>query len=137
MTVRRSCEQYPPAELLRAIEEFNRGDWFDSHETFEDLWRGETGEMRDFYQGLLQVAVGLHHWRKGYIEGAVSLLGRGAGYLRRVRPVCQEVDVAAFIAAADRMREALITLGPEQVSELETALVPRLRLVDPARNRTI
>jgi len=124
----RHCEQSPPGELLRAIDEFNRGDWFDSHETLEDLWAGEVGEMRDFYQGILQVAVALHHWRGGNFKGAVSLLARGSEYLRRVRPVCQGVDVSGFVAAADRMREDLTALGAERMSVLDHSLIPRLRL---------
>jgi predicted metal-dependent hydrolase len=99
----RHCEQSPPGNCFRAIDEFNRGDWFDCHETLKIC--GQAG-WRDagFYQGILQVAVALHHWRGGNFKGAVSLLARGAAYLRRVRPVCQRVDVSRFVAAADRMR---------------------------------
>ena len=112
--VMRQCEDSPPGELLQAIGEFNRGDWFDCHETLEDLWVGEEGEIRYFYQGVLQVAVALHHWRGGNYAGAVRLLESGADYLRRVRAVCQRVDVANLIAAADRMREVWSTLGPAE-----------------------
>ncbi len=124
----RHCEGPPPGELLRAIDQFNRRDWFDCHETLEYLWMGQIGETRDFYQGILQVAVALHHWRGGNFRGAVSLLARGAGYLRRVRPVCQGVDVEGFVADADRLWEALAALGPERMAELEPDLIPRLRL---------
>ena len=125
----RQCEDSPPGELLQAIGEFNRGDWFDCHETLEDLWVGEEGEIRNFYQGVLQVAVALHHWRGGNYAGAVRLLESGSDYLRKVRAVCQRVDVAGLIAAADRMREVLATLGPARMAELDTALIPRLQLV--------
>ena len=125
----RQCEDSPPGELLQAIGEFNRGDWFDCHETLEDLWVGEEGEIRHFYQGVLQVAVALHHWRGGNHAGAVRLLESGADYLRKVRPVCQRVDVASLIAAADLMREELSTLGPARMAELDTTLIPRLQLV--------
>ena len=66
----RPCREEAPAELLKAIEEFNRGDWFQAHETLEELWVGEKGELRDLYQGLLQLAVALHHWRHGNFKGA-------------------------------------------------------------------
>lgn len=125
----RDCGDSPPEELLRAVDEFNRGDWFDCHETLEDLWAGEEWEMRDFYQGVLQVAVALHHWREGNFRGAVLLLEGGAKCLRRVRPVCQGVDSEVLAAAADRLREALILLGPERMAELDRELIPRLRLV--------
>ncbi len=123
-----SCDDAPPEGLLRAIGEFNRGDWFDCHETLEELWAGEKGEIRDFYQGILQVAVALHHWRNGNLKGTLFLLKEGAERLRRVRPVCQGVDADGLAGAADRLREALATLGPERMGELDHSLIPKLRL---------
>lgn len=108
--------------------EFNRGDWFECHETLEDLWVGEEGETRDLYQGILQVAVALHHWRNGNFGGAISLLEGGAGYLARTQPVCQRIAVAEFILAADRLRESLELLGQDRMKELDPALIPVLRL---------
>ncbi|BEH10356.1 MULTISPECIES: DUF309 domain-containing protein [Geobacter] len=123
------CEQSISGKLLQALGEFNRGDWFECHETLEDLWIGSEGEIRDFYQGALQLAVALHHWRNGNFGGAMSLLKGGAGYLRQVRPVCQRVDVAGLISAADRLREELSRLGPERMAEADRSLFPRMVLV--------
>ena len=79
--MKRLCSESPPGQLLQAIREFNSRAWFECHETVEDLWIGSEGEVRDFYQGIIQVAVALHHWRNGNFGGAVSLLKGGAGYL--------------------------------------------------------
>ncbi|MDR3578545.1 MAG: DUF309 domain-containing protein [Oryzomonas sp.] len=125
----RYCEESPPRQLLEAIRQFNNGDWFECHETLEDLWVGEEGEVREFYQGVLQVAVALHHWRNGNFGGAISLLKSGVEYLSRVSAVCQWVDVAAFINAAGRMREALKQLGAEGMAALDSSLIPVLRVV--------
>lgn len=121
------CAGSPCSELLRAMVEFNQHDWFECHETLEELWVAETGEMRDFYQGILQIAAALHHWRKGNFNGAVSLLARGAGYLRRVRPVCRGFDVSGFIAETEATLEALTVLGPSSMANLATSLIPTLR----------
>ncbi len=125
----RYCEESPPRQLLEAIRQFNTGDWFECHETLEDLWVGEEGEVREFYQGVLQVAVALHHWRSGNFGGAITLLKGGVAYLVRVSEVCQWVDVAAFIAASDRVREALEQLGKEDMAALDLSLIPVLRVV--------
>ena len=125
----RLCDESPPGELLLAIGEFNRGAWFDCHETLEDLWVGEEGEIRNFYQGVLQVAVALHHWRGGNFKGAVSLMESGTKYLLQVRPICQRVDVTGLIASVELMRETLKTLGTARMAELDPVLIPRLRLV--------
>jgi len=126
------CHDVPPAELQRGIEEFNGGDWFECHETLEELWVGEKGELRDFYQGLLQIAVALYHWRNGNLKGALHLLRKGSDCLRRVSAPCQGVDVARLIEDAGRVEEALAALGEERMSELPPHLIPVLRQVKPS-----
>ena len=126
------CTHAPSAELLKALGEFNRQEWFECHETLEDLWVGSEGEERDFYQGLLQVGVGLLHWRRGNYKGAVSLLSSGVEKLRRVRPVCQRIEVSEMIAAADLFREVLMTLGAEKMADMDINLIPRMRLITQA-----
>lgn len=126
--MQRCCET-APRELGKAVEEFNSGDWFQCHETLEELWVGEKGELRDFYQGLLQIAVALYHWRNGNYQGAVGLLRRGGACLQRVSPRCQGVEVARVVADAAAMEKALETLGAERMAELEPRLVPLLHRV--------
>lgn len=125
----RQCSDSPPGQLLQAIREFNGCEWFECHETVEDLWIGETGEVRDFYQGIIQVAVALHHWKNGNFGGAVSLLKGGARYLGRVSAACQWVDVAALIADTDRMRAALEGLGGKCMDTLDRELIPLIKTV--------
>ena len=128
----RHCGDSPPGQLLQAIREFNTGEWFECHETVEDLWIGETGEVRDFYQGLIQIAVALHHWNNGNFGGAISLLKGGAGYLGHVGASCQWVDVARLIADADRMRAALEELGKERMETLDPSFIPLVKTVSAA-----
>jgi len=123
------CQEAAPPELQKAIDEFNSGEWFECHETLEELWVGEQGELRDFYQGLLQIAVALYHWRNGNFKGAVGLLQRGSDCLRRVSSRCREVEVGRLIADAAVMQQALEELGEERMNEVEARLVPRVHRV--------
>lgn len=125
------CREDTPQELFQAIEEFNSGAWFECHETLEELWVGSKGEMRDFYQGVLQIAVALHHWRNGNFKGAEGLLERACDMLRRVATPCRGVDVARLVEDAGVMRAALVSLGAERMAEVDAALVPRLHLLSP------
>ena len=36
-----ACLEPPPPGLLAGIEEFNRGEFFECHETLEELWMAE------------------------------------------------------------------------------------------------
>lgn len=129
-----TCDQSPPGQFLLAIRQFNSRDWYDCHETIEDLWLGETGEMKDFLQGTLQISVALLHWRNGNHGGAVSLLASGVNYLKRVPDVCLWVDVPSLIADSDRVRVALEELGKDHMEMLESALLPQIKTVSATRH---
>ena len=60
----------------RGLELFNQGEFFDAHEVLEDVWRVAPAAEKKFLQGLIQVAVGLHHYSRGNRVGARSLLAR-------------------------------------------------------------
>ena len=130
----RTCDQSPPGQFLLAIRQFNSREWYDCHETIEDLWLGETGEMKDFLQGTLQISVALLHWRNGNHGGAISLLASGVNYLKRVPDVCLWVDVPSLIADSTRVRIALEDLGKDRMELLESTLIPRIKTVSAARH---
>lgn len=90
---------------LRGIEYFNRGEYFDSHEVWEELWIGETGEDRRFYQGLIQAAVALYHLENGNAVGSRKLVDSSASYLQGYRPEHHGLDVDGFLAGVRRCFE--------------------------------
>jgi len=118
----------PPDELYSAMNQFNNREWFECHETLEELWFGESGMRRDFYQGVLQIAVALNHWRKGNFEGATKLFKTGVEFLDKVDPVFMKVDVAGLAADSRLLREKLESLGPERMAEVEEKFIPRIKL---------
>ena len=67
--------------LLRGVEEFNQGKYFECHETLEEIWRGIRGPARDLFQGLIQVSVGFYHLRNGNLRGGESQLKKGLAKL--------------------------------------------------------
>ena len=71
---RARCDEPAPPELIRGIEQFNAGEFFQQHETLELLWRDTTAPVRGLYHGILQVGVGFHHWRGRNFHGASVLL---------------------------------------------------------------
>ena len=72
-------EPVPHSQLYReGIRLFNRGAFFDAHEVLENVWRTSPEPEKKFLQGLIQIAVGLHHYGTGNFIGARLLLGRAA-----------------------------------------------------------
>ena len=124
-----SCDEPPPPGLLEGIAQFNRGDYFEQHETLELLWRAERRDVRYLYQGILQIGVAFHHLRRLNHHGTVYMLTRGPNYLRPFAPACQRVDVAALLRDAAAALRAVEALGPARLAAFDWSLAPRVRLV--------
>jgi uncharacterized protein len=62
--------------LAKGVHEFNDGHYFECHDTLEDLWSGLRGDSRDFFQALIQVAVGYYHLGNDNPSGARSMFER-------------------------------------------------------------
>jgi uncharacterized protein len=123
-----SCDEPPPPLLLEGIAQFNRGEFFEQHETLETLWRAETRNIRYLYQGILQIGVAFHHLRKLNHHGTVYMLTRGQMYLAPFAPRCQRVDVQALLDAAAAALREVNHLGPARLAEFDWSLTPKVRL---------
>ena len=124
-----SCDESPPPELLEGIAQFNRGEYFEQHETLERLWRAERRDVRRLYQGILQIGVAFHHLRRLNHHGTVYMLTRGPGYLARFAPRCQAVDVQALLDDAAAALREVERLGPSRLAEFDWRLAPIVRLL--------
>ena len=124
------CQEPPPPLLLEGIAQFNRGEYFEQHETLELLWRAEPRDVRRLYQGILQIGVAFHHLRRCNHHGTVYMLRRGPRYLAPFAPRCQGVDVAALVAAAARALTEVERLGPGRLHEFDWRLAPKVRMIE-------
>lgn len=120
------CAEDPPPGLLAGIAQFNAGEYWECHETLEDLWRPEPDHIRYLYQGILQVGVGFYHLRRGNYRGAVNKLRGGLAYLAPSAPVCLGIDVARLRAEAGAVLAAVEAAGPHQVATLGRRMLPRV-----------
>ena len=123
-----SCEDPPPPQLLEGIAQFNRGEFFEQHETLELLWRAERRDIRYLYQGILQIGVAFHHLRRLNHHGTVYMLTRGPRYLAPFAPRCQGVDVAALLRDAAVALQEVERLGPARLAEFDWRLTPKVRI---------
>jgi hypothetical protein len=71
------------AKFRRGLEQFNAGQFFDAHESWEEIWLSSAEPDKSFLQGIIQIAAAFHHYTYGNMRGARSLLEAG---LRRVAP---------------------------------------------------
>jgi uncharacterized protein len=119
-----ACDEPPPRMLLDGIAQFNRGEYFEQHETLELLWRAEPREIRYLYQGILQIGVAFHHLRRLNHHGTVYMLTRGSRYLTPFAPRCQTVDVARLVRDAAAALAEVERLGSDRLAEFDWNLAP-------------
>ena len=116
-----------PALAHKAIAQFNAHEFFEQHETFEEIWRAEPGPVRQLYQGLLQVGVAyLQIQRKNY-DGAHKLFQRAWQYLNVLPDTAQGINVAQFRADTRAAQTALEQLGPARIAEFPPSLFNPIR----------
>ncbi|WP_128893722.1 DUF309 domain-containing protein [Longirhabdus pacifica] len=80
-------------------------DFYECHEVMEELWLEEGREP--VYQGLLQIAVALHHHSYGNITGAIKLMEAGILKCESEHEIKLGIDLVQLL---QRSRQYLIQL---------------------------
>lgn len=105
-------------EIEKGLDEFNRGQFFECHETLEEVWQGLRGQGRRFFQGLIQVSVGFYHLDNGNLRGGTSQLEKALGNLEgygssyagiELDPLRREIG--AWLAKARSGQDLRATVG--------------------------
>ena len=99
-------------QFHQGIRLFNGAQFFEAHEALEDVWRGAPGPQRKFLQGLIQIAVALHHHSKGNLVGCRSLLQRGIRNLAPYPDLQFGLELAIFRDEVELWRKALESEQP-------------------------
>lgn len=93
-----------PEGYAEGAKLFNAGHFYEAHEAWEEVWVEEAEPLRNFYQGLIQVAAALHHHGNENWRGMASLLREGREKLLRYRPSTMGLDVDDFLEALEPWR---------------------------------
>ncbi len=115
-----------PALLLKGMEEFNKGEFYECHEYLEEAWMQEPGRVRFLYQGILQVGVGFYHLKNGNWRGATGLLRNGTARLKEFEPETLGIDVARLVRECERCLRELEELGRDRVGEFDRSAIPKV-----------
>lgn len=70
-----------PPLLVRGLEQWNEGRFYDQHETLEFLWRATPEPVRDALKGIIQSGVGAYHVLNHNRRGALGKWTGALGYL--------------------------------------------------------
>jgi len=108
--------------LGKGVDLFNSGEYYACHDVLEAIWMEADTLERPFYQGILQIAVGLYHLGNHNWQGASILLGEGVNRLRPFEPAYAGVDVERLVDCGWAWLSALHQTGRERVVEVAAAI---------------
>jgi len=107
---------------LEGIRLLNSGQFFQAHEVLEDVWREAPVAEKKFWQGLVQIAVALHHHSTGNLVGAKSVMARAARNLGPCSSEWQGMKIGQLKTLLEKWQEA--------VHKREEPNVPTITFVD-------
>jgi predicted metal-dependent hydrolase len=114
---------------LRGIEWFNESSFFEAHEAWEEVWIQDETPGRDFYKGLIQVAVCLHHFCNGNPRGARKLYFSSQRYLEDYRPRHRGIDLERLLSDLQRCCAELAACEDESPkTQVDPELLPKIHL---------
>ena len=108
-----------PDAYKAGLEHIRAGRFFEAHEELEIAWRAASPEERDFYQGLVHVAVAWYQAGRGNTVGTTRQIEKGLRRLEHYEPEHRELDVAdvrrQLLAAQALVLGGSLDLPPPQV----------------------
>jgi predicted metal-dependent hydrolase len=107
------------AGFKRGLEAIRAARYFEAHEELEVAWRAAPIEERDFFQGLVHVAVAWYQAGRGRPVATASQLEKASRRLSPYAPAHRGVDVADVLAqvevARNRVAAGSLDLEPPVV----------------------
>lgn len=103
---------------LAGILLFNRADFYNAHEVWEDLWTDCPSADRRFYQSLIQAAVALYHGLRRNATGANRLCVSGHRYMLPYAPEHLGLNVVNFWSNVQFALATILNVSPEAASQV-------------------
>jgi predicted metal-dependent hydrolase len=116
-------------QFERGVDEFNRGYFFECHDTLEDLWHETRGNDRLFLQGLIQVSVGFYHFFNSNYKGATSQFTKGLGKLEQYRPSHRGIELEQFLRSVVGWLSMAERGKAGEAIEADETKVPKLQII--------
>ncbi len=116
----------------QGIALFNECEFFEAHDVWEELWQEYAGDDRTFLQGLIQVAVCLHHFVNGNARGAVKLYHSSRNYLRPYLPRHHGLDLETLFRQLEECCREIVDADEEfPRAEIPVDRIPELVFAPP------
>ena len=100
------------ARVERGIALLNEGKYYAAHDVLEDYWRPIRDDSRPFFQGIVQIAIAMHHFSTGNLLGAQSVLLKARTNLASYPSPYSEIALNHLRSQLDDWQQAMAHGGP-------------------------
>lgn len=121
-------EPIEASPFSKGVQLFNDGQYEEAHEEFETLWTATQGDDSDFYKGLIQACIALHHFQRGNLPGTAKLYSGHRKLLGPYAPSFAGVDVAALLSDMQRFLLPVVRSTPGSTPTFDPTARPRIVL---------
>ncbi|HEX7976623.1 MAG TPA: DUF309 domain-containing protein [Anaerolineales bacterium] len=126
-----TCHTQLSPMALKGLEQFNRGEYFEAHESLEAAWNQDETPGRELYRAILQVAVAYLQIRRRNYNGALKMFLRVRQWIDPLPDRCRGIEVAWLRDDARQAHTALVALGRERIDEFDLSLLHPVQYVLP------
>jgi predicted metal-dependent hydrolase len=100
------------------LEQIANGEYFAAHELLEEAWRAAETDERDFFQGLVHVAVAWYQAGRGNRVGCERQLEKAKRRLSPYAPAHRALDVAGLVEQLEEAEGRFPQLAPVRIRRL-------------------
>ena len=112
------------ALFQKGLVEYEKGDYFEAHEAWEDLWSDYNFPDRKFIQGLIQLSVSFVHMGNGNLTGARNLLKKCQQKCSDYNGIHRGINVDELKSNIEAV--SFVYEDMQNISEFDWDLVPRI-----------
>ena len=87
-----------PRKVKQGIEYFNKADFYEAHEYFEDAWRETEDDSREFYRALLHLSGGYYRLTQDRSSAARKFFMRSLHWLETFPNTHLGLDIGSLKA---------------------------------------
>jgi predicted metal-dependent hydrolase len=114
--------------LARGVELFDAARYEEAHEAFEELWLASESGDADFFKGLIQACIALHHFQRGNLDGARKLYSGHRRLLAAFLPQHRGIDVERLLALMQEFLRPCLRARPGEAVPFRAEAAPRMPL---------
>ena len=114
-------------DFKRGIDLFNAGEFWESHEAWEFIWKRHKEPSRIFFQGLIQLAASHHQLQRGIYHGVVKHYNNAYLKLAQFPDAFLGIDVGAIKRKIQEGLAEAERLGAERLKDFDPGLITAIK----------